>query len=80
MKELVEDCPCKVDCPRHGDCVACIRFHRQKGWPLVACMKELLRAHKAKKIRYSRKDDCFGSRLFLIARWCQCPFPEGQAL
>ncbi len=49
MNTIVEDCPCTVNCVRHGDCVACIAFHRSKGWPLVACMQELLNQHNQLK-------------------------------
>lgn len=35
------NCPCKnIDCPRHGNCVDCIKFHRGKQ-VLVACMREI---------------------------------------
>lgn len=47
--KITEDCPCKVDCVRHGDCVACIAYHRKLGWPLVACMKEMLVQHEKEK-------------------------------
>jgi len=35
-----EHCPCTYDCPRIGDCEACISFHRKVG-SLVACMAKL---------------------------------------
>ena len=25
---LTEDCPCTRNCPRHGNCVECVRNHR----------------------------------------------------
>ena len=30
---LTEDCPCTRNCPRHGDCAACVKNHRGKGVP-----------------------------------------------
>lgn len=27
---LTQDCPCTRDCPRHGNCVACVANHRYK--------------------------------------------------
>ena len=46
---MIYDCPCTVDCPRHGHCVSCIDHHRKLGWPLVACMQKMLKEHKAQK-------------------------------
>ena len=35
------DCPCeKADCPRHGDCAACVQWHRAaKPDVPIACMR-----------------------------------------
>ena len=30
---LAEDCPCTRNCPRHGNCVECVRKHRSTGAP-----------------------------------------------
>ena len=27
---LTEDCPCTRNCPRHGNCVECVKNHRYK--------------------------------------------------
>lgn len=39
--ENERDCPCTVtDCPRHGICCLCIRYHKaSKQWPLPACFR-----------------------------------------
>ena len=52
-EHMVKDCPCKVACKRHGNCAECISYHRAKGWPLVACMQELLdRRRKGPRERF----------------------------
>ncbi|MEM3408216.1 MAG: hypothetical protein QXT40_01730 [Candidatus Micrarchaeia archaeon] len=40
-KENEKDCPCpEIDCPRHGICCECIRFHKNsKQWPKPACFR-----------------------------------------
>ena len=38
---LTEDCPCTRNCPRHGNCVECVKNHRAKGVP--ACFAALFR-------------------------------------
>ena len=48
-EDMIYDCPCTVDCPRHRHCVSCIDHHRKLGWPLVACMQKMLKEHKAQK-------------------------------
>jgi hypothetical protein len=35
------NCPCPLECERHGDCVACRKFHELLG-EHVYCEKELL--------------------------------------
>jgi hypothetical protein len=45
-ENIVYDCPCEENCKRHGHCIECIRFHRKLGWPLVACMQQMLKEHK----------------------------------
>jgi hypothetical protein len=47
-EETLYDCPCEENCKRHGHCVECIRFHRKLGWPLVACMQQMLKEHEKK--------------------------------
>lgn len=35
------NCPCSnTDCPRHSNCIECIKFHRDRQ-SLVACMREI---------------------------------------
>lgn len=31
------DCPCTLQCSRHGDCLECLDFHRKTN-TVVACM------------------------------------------
>ena len=57
-EDMIYDCPCTVDCPRHRHCVSCIDHHRKLGWPLVACMQKMLKEHKAQKAAQK-----FGSRI-----------------
>jgi hypothetical protein len=35
------NCPCPMECERHGDCVACRKFHELLG-EQVYCEKEVL--------------------------------------
>jgi hypothetical protein len=53
---LAEDCPCiQLDCPIHGNCVECVRGHRQHKRHIPECMQEVLReqiAALAKKVEY----------------------------
>jgi hypothetical protein len=38
------DCPCiQAECPIRGDCVACVRVHREHGQHLPECMQEMVR-------------------------------------
>ncbi len=34
---LTEDCPCTRNCPRHGNCVECVKNHRYKVPGVPAC-------------------------------------------
>ncbi len=34
---LAEDCPCTRNCPRHGNCVECVKNHRYKVPGVPAC-------------------------------------------
>ena len=41
---LADDCPCEqLPCPTRGDCVACVRGHRQHGKHLPECLQPILR-------------------------------------
>ncbi|NPV46559.1 MAG: hypothetical protein HPY69_06360 [Armatimonadetes bacterium] len=50
------DCPCeKTDCPIWGDCVACVRGHREHQAHLPECMQPILRGlveELARKVEY----------------------------
>ena len=54
-EDMIYDCPCTVDCPRHRHCVSCIDHHRKLGWPLVACMQKMLKEHKAQKAAQNKE-------------------------
>lgn len=34
---LTEDCPCTRNCPRHSNCVECVKNHRYKVPGVPAC-------------------------------------------
>ena len=34
---LTEDCPCTRNCPRHGNCVECVKNHRSKVSGVPGC-------------------------------------------
>lgn len=34
---MVENCPCTRNCPRHGNCEACVANHRDKVGGLPGC-------------------------------------------
>lgn len=37
---LAEDCTCPNDkCPRHGNCIECVKFHREKKNKLPYCIR-----------------------------------------
>ncbi|MBR2254802.1 MAG: hypothetical protein IJ856_03145 [Candidatus Methanomethylophilaceae archaeon] len=40
MAELEPECPCKnTNCPRHGNCRECVRFHVSQGKKPPACLR-----------------------------------------
>ena len=43
---LADDCPCTQSaCPIRGDCIACVRAHRQHKKHLPECLQEILREY-----------------------------------
>ena len=45
---LVDDCPCtQLACPIHGNCIQCVRDHREHKRHLPECMQEVLREQVA---------------------------------
>jgi hypothetical protein len=58
---LADDCPCvQLACPIHGDCVACIRGHREHKRHLPECMQDVIReqiAALAKKVEFGVVDE-----------------------
>ena len=37
---MEQNCPCTRDCPRHGNCFACVANHRDNMHILPACLRE----------------------------------------
>lgn len=35
---LTEDCPCTRNCPRHGNCLECVKNHRYKVPGVPGCL------------------------------------------
>ena len=45
---LIEtNCPCPRECPRHGNCVACVANHRDVLHSLPNCLKTMMEAKNA---------------------------------
>ena len=40
MAELNPNCNCpKEGCPRHGNCMECVEFHKSKGTKIPFCLR-----------------------------------------
>ncbi len=40
MAELNPNCNCpKTGCPRHGNCMECVEFHKSKGEKIPFCLR-----------------------------------------
>lgn len=40
QNHIALDCPCTANCPRHGDCAACVDHHYTQG-SLPFCLREI---------------------------------------
>jgi hypothetical protein len=62
----VDDCPCTtLKCKLHGNCVECVRVHRQNQNHLPECMQSMLRGlvkEIAEKVEFSVVDELPAAR------------------
>jgi len=47
------DCPCQLQCSRHGNCLECLDFHRKTN-TMLACMAEIAKGKEAASAEPSR--------------------------
>ncbi len=48
QNHIALDCPCTANCPRHGDCAACVDNHYAKG-NLPFCLRDIGKKEKAER-------------------------------